>query len=962
MERGSLTHRITAAPIAFDTERAAAVLAPLDPVLNAGQLGELLRGTAGSSPYLARLVDRHGAWLAGISANAPEEAMHTILGGIGTAAAEANDSRTLGQHLREAKSRAALLIALADLGGVWDLAEVTGALSALADGAVGAALGWLLRTEICQSRLPGLTEADLASGAGYVAIAMGKHGANELNYSSDIDLICLFDQDRFEPDDFGEAKARYIHVTKQIVRLLSETTGEGYVFRTDLRLRPSPSTTPVCMAMEAAEHYYESVGRTWERAAHIKARPAAGDITAGQAYLDSLTPFVWRRYLDFAAIEDVHELLRKIRAQKGQFTPRTLPGHDIKLGPGGIREIEFFAQTRQLICGGRDPELRERTTLGALRALTRKGWVDGATAGLLAEDYVAHRTLEHRLQMMEDAQTHLFPSADDARARLAALCGWSDQAAFERDVAGRLARVHAAAEEFFTPGAGRRAATAAAAAATGEEDLARMGFQRPADAARMLERWRGANMPATRTARARGLFKGLEPLILDRLAQAGSPDEAMAEFDRFLSGLPGGIQVFSLFTANPHLLDLIVDICTAAPRLAAHLGREPQALDALLDRDFFDPLPETDALAEDLERWISDERDYEGALDGVRRWAREQTFRAGVQVLRALSDAAEAGRSFSAIAEAALTRLYPRVVEEFARRHGPPPGRGMAVIAMGKLGSREMTAGSDLDLITLYDAGGAEASDGPRPLPPATYFPRLTQALVAALTVPTGEGRLYEVDMRLRPSGRQGPVATSLAGFSKYQTEQAWVWEHLALTRARVVAGEPGLAAEAAATIRAALSARKGDPRVLTEAGEMRGKLLDSHARERPNPWSLKYATGGLMEIEFLAQTGVLLHGLDCRTAGAAYLALANAGWIDAAEARALGDAIALMQRLQQIERVALETPIDPTTAGEGLRRAMARACGAEDFAALDAQLRALQERAAAVCERVFAAGQNLPG
>ncbi|MFQ5567947.1 MAG: glutamine-synthetase adenylyltransferase, partial [Paracoccaceae bacterium] len=523
--------------------------------------------------------------------------------------------------------------------------------------------------------------------------------------------------------------------------------------------------------------------------------------------------------------------------------------------------------------------------------------------------------------MMEDAQTHIFPKSVEARGRLAALCGWSGRAAFERDVAGRLARVHATAEEFFTPGAERRAGSRAE---IGEEQLAEAGFRRPADAARLLERWRGANMPATRTTRARALFKGLEPLIVDKLAGAGSPDEAMAQFDRFLSGLPGGVQVFSLFTANPHLLDLIVEICAAAPRLAAHLGRQPQALDALLDRDFYSPLPDASTLTGELEAWLRDERDYERVLDSVRRWAREQTFRAGVQVLRAVGDAAEAGLAFSAIAEAALSVLYPRVITEFSRRHGPPPGRGMAVVAMGKLGSAEMTAGSDLDLITIYDDEDAEASDGPKPLAPVTYFPRLTQALVAALTVPTAEGRLYEVDMRLRPSGRQGPVATSLGGFAKYQAEQAWVWEHLALTRARVVAGPPDLAADVGRAIRAALAGRKGDAEVLEQARGMRARLLAAHAGERRNPWALKHAAGGLMEIEFLAQTGVLYHGLTCRAAGAALPALAASGWIGEDEAAALGEALALMQRLQQIERVALETPVDPETAGEGLRRAMA--------------------------------------
>jgi len=955
MQRASLESRITAAPIAFDRDRAADVLAGLAEDLRSGAVGELLSGTAGSSPYLCRLIERHGDWLDQIVGQPPEQAIAALIGDLAPEAlSEIADSRALGARLRQAKSRAALLIALADLGGAWDLVEVTGALSDLADAALQAAGTWLLGTEIRRGRLPGLTEADLAEGAGYLVLAMGKHGARELNYSSDIDLICLFDQDRFDPADFAEVKARYIHVTRQLVRLIGETTDEGYVFRTDLRLRPSPSTTPVCMAMEAAERYYESVGRTWERAAYIKARPAAGDLEAGSGYLERLTPFVWRRYLDFAAIEDTHEMLRKIRAQKGRFHPGAIPGSDIKLGPGGIREIEFFVQTRQLICGGRDPRLRVPTTLGALAILTETGWVSAETAELLGADYVAHRTLEHRLQMMEDAQTQLFLKAEEARARLAALSGWSDRAAFERDVAERLARVHATAEEFFTPGGERHADEPPV---IGEAEFARAGFERPADAARLLERWRGTNIPAIRSARSQALFRGLEPLIVEKLGAAGNPDEAMTQFDRFLSGLPGGVQVFSLFTANPQLLDLIVEICAAAPRLAAHLGREPQALDAVLDQGFFSPLPDAATLTGELETWLRGERDYEAVLDGIRRWTREQSFRAGVQVLRGLGDAVEAGLAFSAVAEAALAVLMPRVIDELARRHGPPLGRGMAVIAMGKLGSAEMTATSDIDLITVYDAEGAEASAGRRPLPPQTYYPRLTQSLVNAVTAPTAEGRLYEVDMRLRPSGRHGPVATSLRAFRRYQSEQAWVWEHLALTRARVVVGPADLRSDVAASIRAALAGREGDPRMLDEAREMRARLLDAHTRERQDPWSLKHAAGGLMEIEFLTQTGVLYHGLSYRKAGEALPQLVASGWVEADEAAVLAEALALMQHLQQIERVALENPIDPDTAGEGLRSTMARACEADSFEALEARLRTLQTGATAVSTRVFGQG-----
>ncbi len=955
---GRFASRIASAPIPHDPDRAAALVAELPGALARGPLGQLIAGAAGSAPYLARLTTRHREWLAGAVEAPPETVLADLLAEMRDAARAAADERALGSALRRAKSRAALLIALADLGGVWSLAEVTAALSALADAATAEATRWLTAEALARGRLPGLGPEALPSGAGYAVIAMGKLGALELNYSSDIDLICLFDQDRFEPADYAEAKAGFIRITRALVRVLSEPTDEGYVFRTDLRLRPTPSTTPVCMAMEAAERYYESLGRTWERAAHIKARPAAGDLAAGRAYLRRLDPFVWRRHLDFAAIEDTTDMLRKIRAQQGKVSPEGLAGHDLKLGPGGIREIEFFAQTRQLIGGGRHPDLRPAGTLDALRALAARGWISEATRATLSADYVEHRTLEHRLQMVEDAQTQTIPLAREARARVAALSGTDDLAAWEWALAERLARVHEATEAFFAPGLDGEPEPEELS----EARLAALGFERPADAERMIARWRSGRLPATRSARAQRLYAGLEPRILGELARGQAPDEAIAQFDRFLSGLPAGVQVFSLFSANPHLLDLIVGICAVAPKLAAHLGREPTALEALLAPDFFEPLPGPAALLAELETWLGRESDYERMLDAVRRWAREARFRAGVQVLRGLADADEAGAAFSAIAEASVRALAPRVIADFASRHGPPPGEGLAVIALGKLGSGEMTAGSDLDLITVYDAGGVEASDGPRPLAASAYYPRLTQALVAALTAPTAEGRLYEVDMRLRPSGRQGPVATSLAAFESYQREKAWVWEHLALTRARVIAGSEAVGREVTRVIAEALATRTGSPAVVAEAAEMRARLLEAHRRERSDPWALKHTAGGLMEIEFLAQTGALRFGLETGRPSDALPWLEAAGWLPEDAARRLLATHALLSRLSQIERVALEHPFDPAAAGEGLKTAMATAAGHPDFASLEAALVAAEAEAAGIVEAVFARGAEGEG
>jgi len=930
----SLIARLTAAPRALDADSGAAVAERFDPALR-----PLIAGAAGSSPYLARLIDREGDWLAEAATRAPEAALAEIL-----AAPQADAGlKAVGSALRLAKRRAALLVALADLGGVWGLDAVTGGLSDLADCAVQVAADAALAAET-GGPLKGMDAAQ----AGLVIIAMGKQGARELNYSSDIDLICLFDDARWERCDLAEVKARMVQAVRRIVKLISEITPEGYVFRTDLRLRPNPGATAVCLSMDAAETYYESVGRTWERAAYIKARAAAGDLAAGTRFLKDLIPFVWRKHLDFAAIEDAHDMRLKIRAHKGVGARFEIADHDVKLGLGGIREIEFFAQTQQLVRGGRDASLRDPTTRGALRALERAGVLDAATRAALDAAYVAHRTLEHRLQMVEDAQTQTIPASAEARARVAALGGWPDRAAFEAEVEARCLNVRAICDGYFLP-------DARGAAPTGEADLASLGFQRPDAAAALIEGWMGGRITATRSERARRRFKGLMPLFLEKLAAAASPDDAIGEFDRFLSGLPAGVQLFALCEANPMLLDLIAEICAAAPRLAAYLGRHSGVLDAVLDRSFFEPLDDCAALTAALAGRLDAAPDYEARLDAARRWAKEMRFRVGVQVLRGVARAAEAGQAFSDIAEACLRALYPHVVAEFARKYGAPPGRGAAVVAMGKLGSAEMTATSDLDLLVICDPAGVEESAGPKPLVAGVYYARLTQALIAALTAPTAEGALYPVDMRLRPSGSKGPVAVRLSAFARYQREEAWTWEHLALTRARGVAGDAAVLADVAAIIAEVRAAARDAAATLKDVAEMRARVAEAHRGRRATPWALKHAEGGLMDIEFALQAGLLIARLpDLRSPREAAPALAAAGWLDADAARTLADAHALMLALQQVERVALDRPFDPETAGPGLRAALARAGRTADFAALERKLVAAQAAAAAAVTAVL--------
>ncbi|NBD28465.1 MAG: glutamine-synthetase adenylyltransferase [Alphaproteobacteria bacterium] len=910
----SFANRIARSPHPFDAERGAdgRALFPEFPP----ELMQVIEGTAGCSPYLLGLMHKERDWLPG-ALDDPEAALEAELSD--KAALELSK---LGDGLRQAKRRVALLAGLADLAGVWPLEDVTGALTRLADMAVDTALKRLVAAEIKRGKLPGLAEADAETAGGMVALAMGKGGAYELNYSSDIDLICLFDETRFDPDDYHEARAGFIKVTRRMCALIGENTAEGYVFRTDLRLRPDASVTPVCLSMEAAERYYESVGRTWERAAYIKARAAAGDIAAGARFLETLRPFVWRKHLDFAAIQDAHDMRLRIRAHKGLGGPITLPGHNMKLGRGGIREIEFFTQTRQLIAGGRDESLRVRGTGEGLSALARADWVPEADAETLFAHYRAHREIEHRVQMIRDAQTHDLPQTDEEFDRLAAFCG-TDADTLQAQLRDRLEEVHELTEGFFAP-----TEPTAAAPDFGEE---------------ITDRW--LTYPALRSDRAVEIFNRLKPMLLSRLQEAAKPDEALLAFDGFLRGLPAGVQLFSLFEANPQLTRLIVDIAATAPALAQYLGRNSGVLDAVIGGSFFEEWPGVTALAEGLGNVLDQAPDYEARLDTTRRWAKEWHFRTGVHHLRGLIDAAEAGRQYANLAEAVIAALYPHVVAQFAEKHGPPPGRGAVVLGMGSLGAGRIHAQSDLDLIVIYDAAGEEASEGPKPLSVRPYYARLTQALVTALSAPMAEGRLYEVDMRLRPSGKQGPVATAFSSFESYQMDEAWTWEHLALTRARVVAGPTTLAEDVEASRARVLAAKAGGGTVRADVAAMRARI--AAAKPPQGIWDAKIGPGRLQDVELAGQALALLAGSTAHATTDQLSQAVAAGVIGAGQAEKLRSAVDLSWTLQVCGKLLSGGVIDPAALGEGGRAMILRETGEENMESLAARIAEVSEKAA---------------
>ncbi|MGA7675175.1 MAG: bifunctional [glutamine synthetase] adenylyltransferase/[glutamine synthetase]-adenylyl-L-tyrosine phosphorylase [Rhizomicrobium sp.] len=922
----------------------------------------LLESTFGNSAYLCRLALREHRMLARLFAEGPRALLREAIADALAAAAARNEAEIMAA-LRRAKRRAALYVALADIAGAWTLEDVTAALTDFADACVRSALRFALTEAARDTPLTGRDGAALESSTGLVVLAMGKYGAFELNYSSDIDIVVFYDAETFPFRKRGDARGAAVDIVKKLVKLIAEVNAEGYVFRIDLRLRPDAGATQIAISTEAAEAYYEEMGQNWERAALIKARACAGDAAAGARFLAAIEPFIWRRNLDFAAIEDIHSIKRQIHAHVGHGDI-AVAGHNIKLGRGGIREIEFFAQTQQLILGGREPSLRERGTVAALEALRAQGHVGDAAASELAAAYRFLRTLEHRLQMMEDEQTHTVPKTPQGVAHTACFMGFTDAATFALALLDQLETVQGHYARLFECEA-PLASAGGNLVFTGVEDdpetlktLERMGFRDAAHVSGAIRGWHHGRIRATRSARARELLTKLVPALLAALASTADPAAAFAQFDRFLTNLPAGVQLFSLLLAHSELLRLIAEIMGSAPRLAAHLARSPATLDALLDRDFLSTLPTRAALDGALRNQLKRAGGYEPLLDAARRFAKEQNFRVGVQVIEGTAKADAAGPAFAAIAECVIVNLLPYVVDALGEDAGSVHGGQFAVIAMGKLGGREMTAGSDLDLVFVYDApANVEQTDGKKPMPVSLYYARLAQRLIAALTVPTAEGGLYEVDMQLRPTGNKGPVAVSLESFTHYHEAESWTWERMALTRARVIAGPPALAVKLDAVVAATLCRRTEWTKLFGDAREMREKVAAAYPGK--NPWDLKYAPGGLMDIEFAAQILQLRYAhenpsvLSTNTIRALNY-LAEAGVLGETDADALIAAANLEHALIQALRIALDGPLEAETATPGLKALLARAGEVVDFAVLQKLLADLQARSRLIFERVM--------
>lgn len=824
--------------------------------LHSSSLPEAIERARKHSSFLSLLLDREPQLAESLS-----EAFADPLATARDFAGDTNQAT----RLRIERRRLALIVAMGDLSGAFDLTRVTQTLSDFADDALDRAI----RTAILE-RTPD------AEPVGFAAIALGKQGSRELNYSSDIDPILIYDPATLPcrpREDVGEAAVR---IGRRIVELLQTRDGDGYVMRVDLRLRPSPEATPIALPVEAAISYYESQALPWERAAFIRARACAGDLTLGSYFLDAVRPFVWRRAVDYGALREIRDISRRIRDHYSQ-SQAFGPGYDLKRGRGGIRESEFFAQIHQLIHGGRDTALRVPATRDALAALAAAGRIDGEDAAALSDAYTVFRTIEHRLQMVDDLQTHRLPDNPEALTNVAALHGLPDSAALLdllRPHAERVGRIYDALAE---DGETRLPASSESLQA----QLADAGFDHPAGAVRIVEGWRGGNYPALRTSQAREALEAVLPGLIAAFAQAPDSTHAITRFDAMLSRLPSAINFFRLLEAQPALARLLSAVLCHAPTLAEQLGRRAELLDGLIDASALDPMPDVSALVAEMAAREAG-ADYQWQLDHVRKLVNEKRFALGVQIVSGASDPLEVSAGYARVAEAAIQVLAGAALEEFTRTHGRVPDSELVILALGRMGGAALTHASDLDLIYVFTGDYAAESDGAKPLGAVMYYNRLAQRVSAALSVPTAAGPLYEIDTRLRPSGAQGPLSVSLDAFDRYQREDAWTWEHMALTRLRPVFGSAEARAAVMASVGAVLAGARPERDIAAEAAKMRADMA-SH-KPPQGPLDAKLLEGGLVDLEFAVHTLQLVHRTSfIPQIGLAIDTLAAAGLLPAA-------------------------------------------------------------------------------
>jgi len=849
-------------------------------------------------------------------------------GEAAAAQALAIDGGSVETRLRQQRLGLSVVVALADLAGEMSLERVTRLLSDFADRAIDEAV----RTAILE-RVPD------ANPKGFAVIAMGKLGSHELNYSSDVDLLLLFDPQalpRRERDDPGEAAVR---IGRRLIEILQKRTADGYVERIDLRLRPSPEVTPIALSVDAAISHYESSALPWERAAFIRARAAAGDIALGESFLEAIQPFIWRRSLDFGVIEEVRAISARIRDHFAQGSSIG-PGFDLKRGRGGIREVEFFVQIQQMIHGGRNPSLRAPATLDAIAVLEDAGHLESETAEALRGAYRVLRTVEHRVQMVDDAQTHLLPQNNEALDNVAALDGAGDG----QDLLDRIRPYVDAAGTIFDSLAPDERGHLSNDPDILKRELEQLGFADSATAARHVADWRSGKARSLRSPPAQQAFEAMLPGLMQAVAVGADPAHALNRLSDIIERLSSGVNFFRLLEARPELARLLAKVLAHAPALAEQLARRPQLFEGLFDDSSFAMPPAAEEFAAQMTAAMAGQP-YDVALDRVRRMVNERRFALGVQLIDRHRDPLDVTEGYARVAEGTLNALANAAQAEFARKHGDIPDGELVTLGLGRFGGYSLTHASDLDLIYLHTAMSDAPSDGSKPLGPNDYFNRLASRVTAAMSVPTASGPLYDVDTRLRPEGAKGMLTVSLEAFEHYQRTEAWTWEHMALCRARPVFGSPEARKRASDMIQGILRMPRDAARVAGDAATMRAEM----ERHKPPASALdvKLGPGGLVDLEFATHVLQLTRhvGLDPRLEVALEALTA-----ESLVPEGIVDALKLLSRMLVMMRLVAPGTVKPTAETWEL---VAGACGAVSTEELLAEHDAARQRIRALWDSI---------
>lgn len=916
----------------------------------ASLISKKARFAFGNSPYLASLAKRYPEQAKIMLQSDPDDEFSAIIASL-QQPREANETDdAFMAFLRDTKNVAGLLIALADISGLWPLNKVTRNLSQLANSCLELAVAKALRARMRAGDLPWPANINDRSpitcaaniNCGFFLLAMGKLGGKELNYSSDIDLIALYDTAKITYIGRKSLSNCFIKLTQDVVRYIDHRTTHGYVFRVDLRLRPDPGATPVALSVGGALGYYQSIAANWERSAMIKAAFAAGDPDAAKQYLEEMSSWVWRRSMDFEALRDIASIKNQINRHYS-VNGATFRGFDVKLGIGGIREIEFFAQVSQLLHGGRNPSLRTKATMETLHELATLGFITEKMRADLADAYEYLRTVEHRIQMINDEQTHTIPEDDNSLIRLTYFLEYKNMSEFERTLIHHTSNVRSYYDKLLPNIDGENAAPDEKQI---QKYLVEYSFVSPDAAFALIQSWNLGHYRSLKTSRARELLSQCLPALLLAFSKTHSPDAALTRFDAFLAQLPAGVQLFSLLHSNPNLMGLLTKIVGLAPALSSILAKAPWLWDTVLSTQFFAPPEDGTTIRRKLKTLLSTARDYQDQLDFLRRFYAEQKFRTGVLMLEGLASAAETGTSLSVVTDVILQELIPIVENEFAQKHGHfgTKSEGIAIVALGKYGGFELTHTSDIDIIFLYEGTrDGILSNGKKPLFSNVYYTRLAQNIVTAITALTPEGRLFDVDTRLRPSGSQGPLAVTIKTLQDYYLTTAWTWEFLALTRARIIQAPASMAAKIQRTLNAAVVSGPPNIDLAAETASMREKLYGNFGTS--NIWDVKHTRGGLVDIEFICQFLTLKHAKDevdiaKPNTPKSLKTLQKLKHISNENYKALSAGYELQQTIQSLLRLCLDkTPIDDEDIPPGLQKILIKATSEKSFSALKEQI-----------------------